>query len=429
MVLFLYNLFFPVLFLLYLPFFVGKLLRRGNYRHHFGERFGFYSKEQRERLRALNEPVWIHAVSVGEAVAAISFIKTWQLRAPQQKFVLSTTTTTGHLMAEKKLPAGVVLVYCPLDYWPVVGRALTLIRPRMLVIFEVEFWPTLISRAVTRGIPVTLVNGRLSDRSARGYAKHRWFFGPLFSKLSVFCMQSDTDGERVSSVVGSAVPVHVCDTMKFDQIPDCKPGGAAAQLDRFFGPGERVVWTVGSTHPGEEALVADVFAKLKPEFPQLRLVLVPRHTERTAEVEEILRQRDLSYALLNGAGEPAGAVDILLVNTTGELMKFYASADLVYVGKSLAGNQGGHNIIEPAIFGKAILYGHHMENFRHVAAIFRQHGAALELDGDQALAPAMEKLLGSAEAREDLARKSREVVERYRGAINRTIDILEDLSR
>ncbi len=427
----LYNLLLPVVMLVYLPLFMYKQLRRGNFFAHLGERFGLFGNSAQAALKRLRVPVWVHAVSVGEVVAALGFIRRWRERDPDQDFVLSCTTTTGRATAESRLPDRVRLIYCPLDLPLIVRRTMRLVRPRMLVIFEVEIWPNLIRHAVRSGARVALVNGRVSDRSAAGYRKYRRFFEPIFRQFSVFCMQSETDAKRIAGIVGENVPVRVCNTMKFDQVPDMSVKTKQDVLDQVFGPGERLVWVAGSTHPGEEALVSDAFRSLKTQFPHLKLVLVPRHQERAAEVEAVLRARGLSYRLLKPAAERVAEavtpVDVLLVNTTGELMSFYAAADIAFVGKSLAGNSGGHNIIEPAIFGKPILYGVHMENFRLVAEVFTRHQAALAVASDTSLEPELGKLLSDGDARRELGRKARQVVEQYRGAMDKTLDALQPL--
>ena len=432
MKLLLYNLLFPFAFVLYLPAFVVKLVRRGGFAYHFWERFALYSREQRQALAGTGEPVWVHAVSVGEVVAATGFIRRWKQREPGSRFVLSTTTATGHATARKKLSddTDTVLIYYPVDFFLSVARALRLIKPKMLVIFEVEYWPNLICMAARRGVPVALVNGRMSDRSAAGYARHKWFFADLFARFTMMCVQSEADAERVARVVGGAVPVHACNTMKFDQVPDTDAAGDEKQrlLDTVFGEGERIVWTAGSTHAGEEDLVANAFAALKEESPGLKLVLVPRHHERAPEAEAALAKHGLSYRLLcppDGEAVSPEPVDVLLVNTTGELMDFYSLSDVVFVGKSLAGNTGGHNIIEPAIFGKPILHGAHMENFRFVVGIFREHEAAIEIEDDASLEPTLRRLLRDDALRRELGARARRVVDQYRGAIDRTIDLLD----
>lgn len=430
MALLLYNLILPVVLFLYFPVFVYKLIRRGGFMHHFGERFGFYTTAQRAAIKRLRSPVWVHAVSVGEIQAALPFIRRWQQVEPELDFVLSTTTTTGHATASGKLPDRVKLIYSPLDARVCVRQALRLVRPRLLVIFEVEIWPNLISMATRAGTPVVLVNGRMSDRSAKGYAKHRWFFAPLFAKFSQLCMQSDEDAARVRAVVGDQPNIHTCNTMKFDLTSDAAGQDRTAFLASVFGPGEHLIWTVGSTHAGEEILMADVYAKLKRNYPTLKMVLVPRHHERAGEVEAVLRAQGLSYRLFKlpeGAPAATEPVDVLLVNTTGELMSFYGACDVAYVGKSLAGNHGGHNIIEPAICGKPVMHGANMENFRLVVEIFRKHQAAVEVLRDSDLEAAMTDLLDSASSRAELGRRARQVVDQYRGAMDRTLALLKPL--
>lgn len=425
----LYNLLFPGLFLVYLPFYLVHLIRRGGLQWDFLQRLGLFGGATAAALRGLRRPVWVHAVSVGETVAALSFVRRLQERHPGRAVVLSSTTTTGHDLAVRKAPAGVVCIYCPLDFWPVVRRTLSLVRPSLLVIFEVEVWPTLIRTASACGVPVTLVNGRFSDRSARAYYRWRWFFAPLFRTFRVLCVQTPEDAERVRRLTGEAVPVAVCNTVKFDQVPDADGKDKSAALREAFGTEPRLVFCAGSTHPGEEEMVLDALVALKPEFPSLRVVLVPRHHERAPAVERVLQERRLSYRLLvpsaGAPAPPAVPVDVLLVNTTGELMNFYAACDVAYVGKSMAGNEGGHNIIEPAIFAKPILHGANMQNFRAVAAAFGRARAAVVLQDVGEFAPALRQLLADPGERQALGTRARQVVDEGRGAIDRTLDLLE----
>jgi 3-deoxy-D-manno-octulosonic-acid transferase len=428
--LFLYNLLFLFAFLLYVPFYAIHLVRRGGLGWVFLQRFGLYGSATRAALRSLDRPVWVHAVSVGETVAALSFIRRLQERHPGRAVVLSATTSTGYTMAAGKALAGVTCIYCPIDFWPCVRRALALVRPALLVIFEVEIWPNLILQTAGRGVPVVLVNGRMSDRSGQGYLRWRWFFGRIFQAFRVICVQTPEDAGRVRPLAGDAVTVAVCNTMKFDQVPDADGKDKSAVLNAAFGPGERLVFCAGSTHPGEEEMACDALLALKAEFPTLRLVLVPRHHERAAEVEKVLQDRKLSYRLLlppAGTVPTPAAVDVLLVNTTGELMNFYAACAVAYVGKSLAGNEGGHNIIEPAIFGKPILHGANMQNFRAVAAIFQEAQAAVQLQDASEFTPALRRLLADPQERQALGARARRVVEQSRGAITRTLDLIEPL--
>jgi len=426
MPLFLYNLLLPIFFVLYLPFYLVHLIRRGSLSRSFLERIAVFTAAKKARLTTLEAPVWVHAVSVGETVVALGFIQQWQQREPQRCFVLSTTTTTGQALACRKAPSAVTVVYCPLDFAFLVRRFLRLLQPAMLVIFEVEIWPNLITLTAKQNVPVVLVNGRMSDKSAAGYARHRWFFQPLLRQLAALCVQTQADAERVNQVLAAPERLHVCNTMKFDQIPDQDSADLSAALTQAFGAGTHRLLVAGSTHPGEEALIVEAYSKLRPEFPDLRLVLVPRHVERSGEIEALLQQRQLPYQLFAGNAAAAAdtAADVLLVNATGELMRFYSVAELVVVGKSFAGQRGGHNIIEPAIFAKPILHGQHMQNFRGVVAIFAEADASISIADDQQLLPQLRRLLADPQDARRLGQRARAVVEQQRGAIGRTLDVL-----
>lgn len=425
-----YNLIFPILFLLYLPYYLLHICRRGGLTADYWQRFGFFSAERKAQLRTLQQPVWVHAVSVGETVAAITFIKAWLKRHPEEQLVFSCGTSTGFATAAQKLPPQVARIYCPIDFFWAVRHALRLIRPRMLVIFEVEIWPNLVLQAARRGCRVVLVNGRMSDRSSCGYARWKGIFRPIFQAFSCLCVQTPEDAGRLQRVMGPDQRIKVCGTMKFDQVPDYESAAKDHELDQCFGPGPRVVFVAGSTHSGEEELVCDCYRTLKNDYPELKLVLVPRHQERAAEVEAVLRARQLTWRLLRpvpGQDVQPAPADVLLVNTTGELMNFYAAGDIAYVGKSLAGQTGGHNMIEPAIFGKAIIYGANVQNFRAVTALFRQDQAAIELASEEEMLPTLRRLLAEPETRAELGRRARQLVDKYRGCIDQTLDYLAEL--
>ncbi len=415
-----------------MPFYIVKQIRRGGLSRAYAERFGWFGRQQKARLQALDRPVWIHAVSVGEVVAAVTLINEWRAKAPQCCFVLSTTTTTGHALARKKLPEDVPLIYCPIDCFVFVLRAVRLVRPSLLLLLEVEIWPNLIWVASRRGIPLVLANGRLSERSAARYVRHRWFFQDIFQRFSLLCVQSDTDAARVRSAHGGpGAPIRVSGTMKFDQVPEPDQQGRETLLARVFGPNRKHVFTAGSTHPGEEKLVLDAFLEVRKRVPTLKLILAPRHHERAAEVEELLQKLGISYHLLSTCLDATAPVndpaDVLLVNTTGELMNLYAVSDVVFVGKSLAGNAGGHNIIEPAIFAKPILHGPDMDNFRTVAHLFQRANASVQVQNGQELQKSLADLLEDREKAARLGERARQVVDAGRGATAMTVQECENL--
>lgn len=422
-----YNLLFIPAFILYLPFFIKRLIQRGVGTVDFGERFGLFSREKRELLADLKKPIMIHAVSVGEVIAALNFMKRWQERDGSIQFVLSVTTTTGHAMAlEKSLP-GTVLIYSPLDFLWSVQSTLRAVSPAMLVIFEVEIWPNLIRQTKKRGAVLALVNCRMSDKSSKGYARFSWFFKPLFDAFDLICAQSGTDIQRLAAITGSKRRTLLCNTMKFDQqAPVLSEKKNKKQfVDEVFA-GHTLIFSAASTHAGEEEMILDVFKTLQIAYPGLRLILTPRHSERSPEVEKNIRDTNLSYTKVQ-TGQSKTGVDVLLVNTTGELINYLAVSEIVFVGKSMCGNHGGHNIIEPALLGKVVIHGPNMENFQYVVDAFQEEKASLMVSNKEELTEQLLKLLGDDEYREAIAAKAFIVVKKYRGAIDKTIDSLQKI--
>jgi len=437
-----YNIFFPIFFISYFPVFIAKLVKRGDFKEDFWERFGFFSASKKKQLKSLQNPIWIHAVSVGETITALSFLREWSKREPDLKFVLSTTTSTGQKIARKQSPENVISIYCPIDFFICVWSTLNAIKPKMLIIFEVEIWPNLITLAAWREIKLALVNCRMSDKSAQGYAKHRWFFNYIFSRFSLICTQTEEDTCRIKSVIGDQPYIKACNTMKFDQVTDSQSDNIRAPLNTVFPDKNRLIFIAASTHPGEEVIMVKAFKSLIVDFPSLNFILAPRHAERTYEVEKILKKEDMDYILLTELKESLkngnSAVSretinkgrtkekVLLVNTTGDLMGLFAASDIVFIGKSLCGIKGGHNIIEPAIFGKPVIFGSNMDNFRQVVKIFKDNKAAVEVKNEQDFCRTLRRLLSDPAERKNLSRISRDVVEKNRGAINKTIELLRE---
>lgn len=422
---FIYNLLLPLGFLFFLPGLLYKLRNRGGWKSTFMERFGRFSPERRAELAAFHGAIWIHAVSVGETVVALNMIRRYLERFPERKFILSTTTTTGQELARERCPVNTAVIFCPIDFPGMVRRTFNVIRPAMMVIFETEIWPNMLSECRARGIPAVLVNGRMSDHSAAGYRRARIFFDPLLRKFNRIMVQSDADFKRYKSVSPGA-DVVVCGNMKFDQNPPEQledPG-----LENYFGSGDHLILLAASTHPGEEEFVTRKYVELKKVFPRLRLVLIPRHAERGGEIAAMLERSGLTFCRRSQSLEaPAVPVDVLLADTTGEMLKFMSRADLVIMGKSLAGHDEGHNLIEPAMLGKPIVTGHVLRNFRFILNALLENDAVATVTSDAELYPQLEKLLKDPELRRELGKRAAAVIARHRGASDRTIDELEKI--
>ncbi|MDR0932563.1 MAG: 3-deoxy-D-manno-octulosonic acid transferase [Victivallales bacterium] len=421
---FFYNLFLPIGFLFYLPGLFFKYRNRPGWKDTFGERFGCFTSRRIKELAEFHGAIWIHAVSVGEAVVALSLLRHWQIAHPERKFVLSTTTTTGQELIRSQKPDNTAVIFCPIDFLWMVRKTLKVIQPSMLVIFETEIWPNLVAETRKRGVPVALVNGRMSDNSVRGYRKIHFFFGPLLRMFNLISVQTEADAERYLSISPKANVV-VAGNLKFDQkAPEHLQD---AEYDKYFGKEPRLTLLAASTHPGEEELIAETFLRLKSEISNLKLVLVPRHVERSDDIGRMLNQLGLTFVRRSSGTSSTPPVDVLLADTTGEMLKLMKGADLVIMGKSLAGHDEGHNLIEPALLDKPIVTGHVLRNFRHILKLLLQENAVATVIGDAELYEQLHKLLTDSKLRNELGERAGKVIRRHAGAADRTIARLEEL--
>lgn len=435
-----YNVLFTLGYLLMVPGFLPRMLRRGGYRRHFRHRFGCYGAITRARmaggqevgadLQPQDRPIWIHAVSVGEVYVAWQVMHALRVKRPGLRFVLSTTSSTGWREAEKRIRPEDVLIYNPLDFPFCVRRALDAVQPRALILTESEIWPNLIRACSRRGRPVFLINGRISDRSAPRYRLLRYWFGPVLRQFTQLLVQSDLDRQRLLDAGAEAGRVVVTGSVKFDvaRREPSKEQLAAALLSQLDMGAGRTILLGGSTWPGEEAVLLDIYKKLQPQFPGLRLVLIPRHFERADMVAATIAAAGLTCirkSLLDaGAAPPAlGPTAVLLVNTTGEMMGFYAQAAMVFVGKSLCAH-GAQNMIEPCLCGKATLIGPFTENFRPVMADLLAAQALVQVPDAAALEREIAGLLAEPARRAELGRRAAAAVQRRRGVIGRCADLI-----
>lgn len=407
-----------------LPKFLTRMARRGGYRRHFEQRFGIYGENTAARLAEARH-IWIHAVSVGELFVALRFIEEYRKRNPESRFVLSTTTSTGHTLAEKKLAACDVLIYFPLDLPVVMNRVFNVINPQKLILVECEFWPNLVRQAHKRGIPVSLINGRISDSSFKGYMRLRPFTRRLLEMIDPVCMQGRQDAERILAMGARPETVKTFGTAKYDLPPPSADADAKARavLRKISVPDDALILVAGSTWLGEEEALCRIYRILRGTHPELFLVLVPRHAERRDEVVKTLETQGLSYILRSKLDGGGAKPDVLVVDTTGELISFYAAANVVFVGKSLY-EHGGQNPIEPALFGKAVIVGPNMENFPSVMDDFISAEALRQIRDSQELERVIDELLADSSARAQLGAAARGVIESRQGVITKMVDLI-----
>ena len=406
---------YTVIYLLALPFFLPReILKRpkGARRKWFSEKLGFFEVDA-------GGAVWVHAVSVGEVMAAAPFIEALNERG--LKTVISTITDTGRKVALSKFP-GMRVVYLPFDIPSALGRAADRIRPRAFILIETELWPNAIRVMAGRGVPVFIVNGRISQKSAAGYRRLRFFFRRVLGLVSLMCVQEEVYAARAASIGAEAAKVEVTGNFKFEIKPS---GRMPSWLEKL--PADAPVVVAGSTHKGEEALVISAYRRLKEKngnFPGLRLVLAPRHPERVPEVEEELKAAGLGYVRSSQAsGQEAISPKkpVVVVDTVGELFSVYSRADAVIVGGSFV-CRGGQNPLEPAYWGKPVICGPDMSNFPFMGGLL-EAGGALMVEADR-LFEALEGLLSDEGMRAEMGGRARRFYLERSGAVRRTLDAI-----
>ena len=431
MIRFLYNLLWPVGLLVLLPGYLRKMFRRGGYRRKFGQRFGFYGADVRQRLQS-KPVIWVHAVSVGEVMIALKLIRVMLRLDPGTQIALTTTTTTGFAFAEKNASPETEVLYSPLDFWPVVHQAFSVIRPELLLLVEAEVWPNLMAETRQRRVPVALVNARLSPRSERRFTRFRRFVSPLFRQLDLICLPEEADVERWIALGAGRERLKLTGSVKFD--PADAEHSATNGLDSANPPSmgeqpDRPVLFGGSTHPGEEEILARIYLQLRTDFPQLLLFVAPRHVERAKEVKKRMEMFSLGVSLCSDSRDVSAATaDCLILDRTGELRQWYSIASVVFVGKSLSAI-GGQNPVEPIVAGKPVIFGPHMENFAALARELVAHRGAIEVADEETLRSAIRTLLTEPDARRELVENARHIIDGHRGATERTVRLVLDLTK
>ncbi|MEY2481353.1 MAG: 3-deoxy-D-manno-octulosonic-acid transferase [Verrucomicrobiota bacterium] len=428
MIRFLYNLLFPVGLLLFLPGYLLKMWRRGNYRHKFGQRFGIYDWQVHEKLRE-SRCTWIHAVSVGEVMVALKLAAKLKELEPDLRVALTTTTTTGFALAQKDAPPFCEVLYSPLDFWPVMRRAFKTIRPVKIVLVEAEIWPNMTAEAQARGIPLALVNARLSSRSEKRFRRFRTLIAPILQLVDLVCVPQPEDVQRWSALGVESDRIKVTGSIKYD--PSISVNQNELPAFRLFHLDSRdptrLVLFGGSTHAGEEKLLAEIFLNLRRQFSSLCLFIAPRHVERSHEIRKQIESLSLGVRFSSEAERDKDfKPDCVLLDQTGELQGWYRFATVVFIGKSLTA-RGGQNPVEPIMAGVPVIFGPHMENFATLAKNLVRQNGAIEVHDARELEQAVENILRDGDARRLLVENAQRVVMEHRGATSRTAQLIVDL--
>jgi len=416
---FIYDIAFFIFSIFYLPI----LFFKNKYHGKFKERFGFLPD-----MNFKDQPIWIHAVSVGEVMAAKPLLEALRKEFPGVEFVISTITRAGNDVAQKLARPDDRVIFFPLDFSFVAGRVINKIQPRLIFIMETELWPNFITAASDRSIPVFLVNARISDKSIGKYELATLFLRPAINRISLFLAQTQQDADRLAKIGADKNKIRVMGNLKFDvdllHEKNCAKENIAGLLKLSIGD---KLFVAGSTHDNEEELIVGIYSKLIKRHPNLRLLIAPRHIERSGDIEKIIRKSDFKATRIsNLRKDNTNSPDrnIFVLDTMGQLGLFYSAADIVFMGGSLV-KRGGHNVIEPATLAKPIIFGPHMFNFRDIAELFLKNDAAVQVKSADELERSLNELLQNQDKAKELGAKAKEIILRNSGATSRVISFVK----
>ena len=413
------------LFYLLVPFILLRLLWRSikapSYRSRWRERFAFYHQEFPDNV------VWFHAVSVGESEALFPLLRQIQKHSPEIKLLVTTTTPTGSDRVKAVMQDSVSHVYLPYDMPDTVNRFIRCFRPKLAVIMETEIWPNLFAACGANQIPLYLINARLSEKSAHGYQKISSLVHQTLSNVSMIAAQTEEDAQRFISIGAEANKVKTLGNIKFDiHVPaDIIEDGARLKQTLFS---KRFVWVIASTHKDEEALFLDIYKDIKPQIPELLMLLVPRHPERFTEVKRLCEQQPLKVVTRTSGETVTEVVDIYLVDTMGELKTIYAASDVAFVGGSMV-PAGGHNILEASAVGIPVLFGPYMNNFKEIAKKVLNQRAAIQCQDKDAAVKSILTLYQQPSERLALVANGKRFLKQNQGAVARIFAMLEPTIR
>jgi 3-deoxy-D-manno-octulosonic-acid transferase len=413
-----YDLIFFAAVIIYLPIYLfKKKFHRG-----FFLRLGILPKNL-----ALDRPIWIHAVSVGEAMAVRGLADELRKAFPNKRLVISTVTSTGNKIAKRMAGEGDFVTYLPLDFSFIVRNVIDRINPSVFIIAETELWPNLISCLYQKNVPAIVVNGRISDSSFKGYLAIKFLIKPILNKITVFCVQANRDAQRLISLGVSKNKINITGNMKFDVVFYKIESSALARHRQSLGLSfSDRLFVCGSTHPGEEKAILEVYKALQKKFSNLKLIIAPRHPERAAQVEKLIIQynfKPVRISQLDPTPQAPHPTPIFILDTVGQLINYYAIADIVFVGGSLV-KTGGHNILEPASLDKPVIFGAHMFNFRDIAELFLINNAAISVHNQEELKIKIIYLLQNPPRVTELTLRAKELILSNQGATRRNLEFI-----
>jgi len=423
---FLYNAVLIILIILLSPMICIILLLRRKYRCGFLQKIGFLPWTH-VTGKLQSKPIWVHAVSVGEVMATIPLIKEIKKCYPHIPVVLSTVTETGHFTAQRNAKGFDHVLYFPFDFPWIVKKAISNIQPLMFLTLETEIWPNFLRELKRQGIPSMMVSGRISQNSFRSYFFFRVFFKKVLSMISFFCMQTEMDRKRILDIGADHKKTIVTGSIKFDQQLPAITVEENEEIYRALNlKPEQNIFIAGSTHKGEEELIVSVFQELKNKVPDLIMILAPRHPERFEDVALLLKQTCVDFIRKTELASKPGynLPPVILLDTIGELSKIYSIGTIIYIGGSLV-PVGGHNVLEPAVFSKPVIFGNYMGNFSEIASILIEKDAAIRVSNRDEFAEQALALLNNKAHCRQIGESAFAVIRENSGAVKRSVDILQ----
>ncbi len=408
----------------FFPFMAVKMALKGKGRAGIGQRLGFMGDNF--KLPSGGKAVWVHAVSVGETLAAVPIVKSLIDRNPGLAVYFSTVTETGNKVARENLGPDVRVFFYPFDFYAVVKNVVETIRPDVFVVVETEIWPNLLRALSDNGVPALMVNGRISPRSYRGYGRARFFMRRVLAMLTHLNMQTAKDAERIKGLGAPPERVSVVGNVKFDLACRTVKNGAGLVVKGRLGlPDAPLVMVAGSTHEGEDEEVLKAYRAILKVFPDAFLIIAPRHPERLPSVQALLTREGVRYRLKSALqGDTLTGPGVIILDTMGELAGLYRVGDINFVGGSWV-PVGGHNVLEPVAFGKPVFFGPHMHNFAEISAILKDCGVGIEVEDGEALAREAIRLIREPERLDAIGKAAKETLLKNRGALERNVELIE----
>ena len=419
-----YNFIFIVLFILFLPKSLFRMSKRGGYKKNILQRIGIFNKDLK---KSNNKKVWIHGVSVGEIRIALAFINQIRDKNSEINFLISTTTSTAYKIAEKKKSKRDILIYFPIDLPIFIMKVISTFNVKKIILIESEFWPNLIRICSKKNIPISLINARISNKSFLNYKKFIFITKKILPKIRTICAQSLNDKKQLILLGARHESINIVGSLKFDLTQTFFD----VSLDELFNiksdyiRNKKIILLGASTWPGEEEILIKIFKELKQKFLNLVLIIAPRHAERSDEIENIIINHNFTPRRRFNQSKPYPILDneILLLDSTGELLSIYKNVDITFIGKSLT-NKGGQNPIEPAMNKSVVITGPSMDNFNNVISVFDEINSRLVVKNHVELKEVLIKLLSSSEYLDDFKKKSYEAYESGKGGLSKTLECI-----